>query len=82
MRVTPAGRQAPTVSLGLQELRASLMSRDRAHGKHHVNGIENAPSIRQERFLLEASAHSAAQRFEAEIVASDIGRGDEDEYSR
>ena len=82
MRVTPAGRQEQTVSLGLEELRASLMSRDRAHGKHHVNGVENAQSIRREGLVLEASAHSAAQRLEAEAAEAVVGCGDENEYSR
>jgi len=80
--INTAGRETTTVSLSIQELRASLLSRDRAHGKHHANGVEDAPSVRRNGIVPEASTHSAAQRLEADIAEAVIGRGDDEEYSR
>ena len=81
-KVDPSARETTTVSLGIQELRASLQSRDRSHGKHHLRPEGNAAWAGRDGPAAEAATHSAAQRLEAEMAEAAVGRGDDDEYSR
>ncbi|QYE37222.1 type IV secretion system DNA-binding domain-containing protein (plasmid) [Polymorphobacter sp. PAMC 29334] len=81
-RIEPKPRETTTVNLGVQELRASLVSRERAHEIHSVRPNEIALQRAYHAPAIAEAAHAAAQRIEADIADEIVGRGDDDELSR